>query len=289
VIAFLRSLRPKQWIKNLLVFAALIFARKLGAADAVARAAVTFLGFCLAAGGLYIINDIADVDQDRAHRFKRYRPIAAGLVSIRAAAIGGVACLVVGIGLGFAVNLLTGVVLLGYAVLTVLYSCRLKHVVIMDVLVIAGGFVLRALAGATAVEVPASPWLLICTTLLALFLGLSKRRHELVLLGENAADHRPILAEYSAHLLDQMIAVVTSSTVMAYALYTMSERTIREVGTRYLGVTIPFVLYGIFRYLYLIHQREEGGRPERTLLADRPLLLTVALWALAICVLIYVF
>ena len=289
-IALLACLRPRQWTKNLLVFAALIFARKFtgpGAAEALGLAALTFAGFCLASGALYVFNDIQDVEGDRRHPQKRLRPLASGRVSVRPAAVLGVICMIAGLGLGFLVNLPTGITLAGYVVLTLFYSAVLKHVVLVDVLTIAAGFVLRAVAGATALDVPASPWLLVCTTLLALFLGLSKRRHELVILGEDAANHRLILKEYSPQLLDQLIAVVTSSTVVTYALYTMHERTVREVGTRYLGLTIPFVLYGIFRYLYLIHQKEEGGRPERLLFLDRPLLIAVALWAVAVCLIVY--
>jgi 4-hydroxybenzoate polyprenyltransferase len=176
---------------------------------------------------------------------------------------------------------------MAYALLLSLYSTVLKHVVIVDVLTIAGGFVLRAVAGALAVDVPISQWLLVCTTLLALFLALSKRRHELVLLAERATDHRPILEEYSPYLLDQMIAVVTASTLIAYTFYAISPETAQRLGTSRLGLTIPFVLYGIFRYLYLVHQKRGGGSPATMLLTDRPLLVCVALWALSVGAILY--
>ena len=285
--ALLRCLRPRQWTKNLIVLAALIFARKLGDPDAGIASGLTFLAFCLTSGALYILNDILDLEADRQHPHKRLRPLASCKVRVGTGALFAGICLALGVGTAFLVNWRTGLTLVGYVALSVSYSTVLKHVVLVDVLAIAAGFVLRAYAGATALEVEASPWLLICTTLLALFLGLSKRRHELVILGDEAVNHRAILREYSPQLLDQMIAVVTSSTVVSYALYTMDDRTIKLVGTRYLGLTIPFVLYGIFRYLYLIHQKEEGGRPERTLFLDRPLLVAVALWAAAVCAIVY--
>jgi 4-hydroxybenzoate polyprenyltransferase len=236
---------------------------------------------------MYLINDVCDRDADRRHPLKRSRPIASGALPIRTASITAVA-LVTGAEAGAAlITPALAVVAAAYVALLVLYSVALKHVVILDVLVIAAGFVLRAVGGAVAIDVPIGPWLLICTTLLALFLALSKRRHELVLLGEQAADHRQILEEYSPYLLDQMIAVVTASTVVAYAVFAVSAEAADRLGTTRLGVTVPFVLYGIFRYLYLVHQKRGGGSPAALLLNDRPLLACVGLWAATVVVLMY--
>ncbi len=290
--ALLITVRPRQWVKNLVVLAAIVFSGKLsgpGSGPAIVHAAMTFAAFCLACGAQYLVNDLLDRDSDRRHPLKRLRPIAAGQLQPREAIAAALVLGAIALVLAFLVNTRTGLVLLGYTAITLAYSVGLKHVVVMDVFVISLGFVLRAVAGATAVSVQPSAWLLICTMLLALFLALSKRRHELVVMEGNstAPTRRPVLDEYSPRLLDQMIAVVTSSTVVAYALYTLDERTIREVGTRYLGFTIPFVLYGIFRYLYLVYKKEHGGSPEKSLLADKPLLLAVVLWAVVAYLTVY--
>ncbi len=246
-----------------------------------------FAIFCALSGAMYLVNDIRDRDADRRHPLKQARPIASGALPTRTAAICAVV-LVAGALAGAAlVAPALAAVAAAYVVLFFLYSAALKHVVILDVLVIAAGFVLRAAAGAVAVDVPIRPWLLICTTLLALFLALSKRRHELVLLGEGAPDHRRILEEYSPYLLDQMIAVVTASTVIAYTVFATSGETADRLGTTRLGLTVPFVLYGIFRYLYLVHQKRGGGSPAALLLTDRPLLACVALWTGTVVVLMY--
>jgi 4-hydroxybenzoate polyprenyltransferase len=236
---------------------------------------------------VYLFNDIADRDADRQHPLKQHRPIASGQLSTRAALIAagllGAAALQAAVLISPALGLIAG----AYLILLLMYSAALKHVVIIDVLAIAAGFVLRAVAGAVAVEVPISQWLLVCTTLLALFLVLSKRRHELTLLQEGATGHRRILEEYSPYLLDQMVAVVTASTLIAYCVYAISPDTAHRLGTDRLGVTIPFVLYGIFRYLYLVHQKQGGGSPSEMLVHDRPLMACVALWALVVAVLLY--
>jgi 4-hydroxybenzoate polyprenyltransferase len=230
---------------------------------------------------------VRDRDVDRVHPLKQSRPIASGQLSPGTAltmaallASGGVFASLL-IGVPFLLTALTYLALLG------LYSTSLKHIVIIDVLALAGGFVLRAIAGAEAVDVPISSWLLVCTTLLALFLALGKRRHELTLLGETAVGHRRILVEYSPYLLDQMISVVTASTVIAYTVYATSAETAARVGTPRLGLSIPFVLYGIFRYLYLVHRKDGGGSPAAMLLTDRPLLVCVGLWAFTVAVLMY--
>ena len=281
------SVRPEQWTKNLLVFAGLLFGLRLTDVTAVGYAIAAFLIFCALSGAVYLVNDVADRHTDQAHPLKRRRPVASGALPVRvalvAAAVIGGAALLGAAAMSSTLALISG----AYLLLLVLYSASLKHVVILDVLLIALGFVLRAAAGAVAVAVPISPWLLVCTTLLALFLALSKRRHELTLLAEGAAGHRPILGEYSPYLLDQMIGVVTASTLMAYAFYTTSEETAAKFGTTRLTWTIPFVLYGIFRYLYLVHQKRGGGSPAAMLLTDRPLLACVALWAVSVVLLLY--
>jgi 4-hydroxybenzoate polyprenyltransferase len=280
------SLRPRQWVKNLFVFAGLVFGQQLFT-PALWTAVAAFLVFCGLSGAVYLVNDVADRDKDRLHPDKRHRPIAAG--RLRPGAALGAAAVLVAAGLGVAVWLSRPFALAAaaYVGLLTAYSAWLKHVVIVDVLVVAIGFVLRAVAGALAVGVAISGWLLICTILLALFLALGKRRHEVLTLEAGAARHRPILAEYSAGLLDQMIAVVTASTVTAYALYTMSPETVAKFRTTLLPVTLPFVLYGIFRYLYLLYRREMGGNPSDLLLNDRALLVNTVLWMAALLVIIY--
>ena len=283
----LASLRPEQWTKNLLVLAGVVFGGRLLEPPAVVAALSAFAIFCALSGAVYLFNDVADRDADRNHPLKRERPIASGQLAPSTAVATGLVLGAGGVTAAFALNTQFGLVAAAYLAAQVLYSFAVKHVVILDVLVIAGGFVLRAIAGAVAVEVPIGHWLLICTTLLALFLALSKRRHELMLLAGGATDHRPILEEYSPYLLDQMIGVVTSSTLIAYTMYATSADTAARLGTAKLGLTIPFVLYGIFRYLYLVHQKRGGGSPAAMLLTDRPLLGCVALWAASVIVLLY--
>ncbi|GAK52124.1 putative conserved membrane protein [Candidatus Moduliflexus flocculans] len=285
--AVIRSMRPHQWTKNLVLFAGLLFAGRLFDIFSDLTAISAFFIFCLLSSAIYIINDIKDVERDRNHPIKRTRPIAAGDISIHAAAIAAACISVTALVCAFLLDVGFGVVSLIYFVLLFAYSFWLKHIVILDVLTLAMGFVLRAIGGAEAVDVEFSSWLLLCTILLALFLGLSKRRHELVLLGDNAQSHRKILEEYSPYLLDQMIGVVTASTLMAYALYTMADETIQKFGTSYMIFTVPFVIYGIFRYLYLVHQKEEGGNPTSVLISDKPILINVVLWGIVSAILIY--
>jgi len=286
-VNLIRSLRPAQWAKNLLVFAGLLFGLRLFDIDAVLRAFAAFAIFCVLSGVVYLINDIADRESDRQHPLKARRPIASGALSVPAASAAAAALGTAALAGAFALGMPFFAVAVGYLGLLTLYSGPLKHIVIIDVLTIAVGFVLRAVAGAFAVGVEISHWLLVCTILLALFISLAKRRHELVLLASGAASHRPILEEYSPYLLDQMIAVVTASTLIAYVFYTISPETEQKFGTQWLGLTVPFPLYGIFRYLYLVHQREGGGSPADLLLTDRPLLICVMLWALAVVLIIY--
>ena len=274
-------MRPRQWLKNTFVFAALVFSRSFTDSGAILRALAAFVIFSLLSGAVYLLNDLADAAEDRLHAGKRGRPIARGSLSGRTALAAALAAGAAALAAAFLINLHLGLLAAGYLLLMILYSLILKRMVIVDALAIAFGFIFRVTAGGVAIAVPVSEWLLICTFLLALFLALCKRRHELILMGEGAADHRKILAEYSPVLLDQMIAVVTSSAVMAYGLYTLWPRTRLEISPR-LYYTIPFVLYGIFRYLYLVHRKEGGGEPGRTLMADRALLINVILWVAAV-------
>ncbi len=284
--ALLVSIRPRQWVKNLFVFAAVLFSQNLFT-PLFWRALGAFAAFCALSGAIYLVNDVADRTKDARHPTKRRRPIASGALPVGWALAAASVLLVASLGGAFALGPTVGLVALGYAALLVGYSVRLKHVVIVDVLAVASGFVLRAIAGAEAVAVDISGWLVICTILLALFLALGKRRHEYVTLKGDAAAHRPILAEYSEGFLDQMIAVVTASTVTAYALYTMWPDTVAKFHTRLLPVTLPFVLYGIFRYLYLLYRRELGGNPSDLLLSDRPLLLNTVLWMATVTAILY--
>lgn len=286
-VSLVLSLRPSQWTKNLIIFAGLIFGQRLLDPGAILHAAAAFVVFCALSGVVYLVNDVADREADRQHPLKRFRPIASGEVSVGAAM--GVAAVLAAAAVtaAFALRLEFGIVAVAYLALQAMYSGPFKHIVIIDVLTIAIGFVLRAAAGAIVIAEPVSHWLLIVTILLALFLALSKRRHELVLLAEGATNHRRILQEYSPYLLDQMISVVTASTLVAYAIYTVSPETTQKFNTDKLGLTLPFPLYGIFRYLYLVHQKEGGGSPSDLLLNDRPLLLCVALWAVTVALIIY--
>jgi 4-hydroxybenzoate polyprenyltransferase len=287
VQAFWLSLRPHQWTKNLVVFAAPALSKHLFERGPLEKSVLGFVIFCALSGTVYLLNDVADLERDRLHPRKRLRPIASGALSPRTAVL-----LAVALGVGS----LAASVLLGlrfvmcaalYLALNILYSFRLKEIVILDVLSVSLGFVLRAVAGGVAIGVLVSDWLLVCTLLLALFLALAKRRHELVSLTTSATGHRKILAEYSPYLLDQMISVVTASCLTAYAFYTMAPDTVQKYRTERLAWTIPFVLYGIFRYLYLVHQKEKGGSPTDILVTDRPLLLNVFLWAMALLWIVY--
>ncbi len=291
-ISLLVSLRPAQWTKNLIVFTALLFGQ-LGSRPAfldphaIARALAAFGIFCALSGVVYLVNDVADRDADRLHPIKRNRPIASGAVSPSLAVATAIVLSALALGGAWMLRPAFAAVALAYVALQTLYSGPLKHIVIIDVLTIAIGFVLRAVAGAVAIDVEINHWLLILTILLALFLALSKRRHELVLLAGGATSHRPILEEYSPYLLDQMIAVVTASTLVSYVISTVSPETVQKYHTDYLGLTVVFPIYGIFRYLYLVHLKEGGGSPADMLLNDRPLLVCVALWAASVAAIIY--
>ena len=282
-----RSLRPRQWTKNLLVFAGLIFGEKLRDPSALAQAVAAFAVFCALSGVVYLINDVRDRDADRQHPTKSKRPIASGALAPNTAIGAAAVIAVVAAAAAWWINPTFFAIAVSYLVLLTLYSVQLKHVVLLDALAVAGGFVMRAAAGAAAVDVHVSHWLLVVTLLGALFLALSKRRAELVTLADGATAHRPTLAEYSPYLLDQMISVVTASTLLAYAFYTISPETVAKFGTDRLVWTVPFPLYGIFRYLYLVHQRAGGGNPSETLIEDRPIQICIALWGATILLILY--
>lgn len=280
-------MRPHQWTKNVFVLAPLVFAQALGDAGSVRRAALAFVAFCLASSAVYLINDIRDREEDRHHPLKCHRPFAAGLVPVWLGLLA--AGLLVGGSLATAgaLNPAVVVVVSIYLVLNVLYTSGLKQVVILDVVIISLGFVLRVLGGGHAIEVEVSAWLLMCTIFVSLLLALSKRRHELILLAENAPDQRRVLGQYSATLLDQMVNVVTASSVLSYALYAVAPETIRHFGGPELVYTIPFVLYGVFRYLYLIYQKKTPRNPTEALLRDWPFLANLALWGGSVLWILY--
>jgi 4-hydroxybenzoate polyprenyltransferase len=287
-MVILELIRIRQWSKNLFIFAPLIFSMHLFESQSFWQTVIAFFLFSLASSSVYILNDLIDIKNDRQHPQKKSRPLPSGKVSPQIALLVFFVLCGVSLAGSFLQDVEFGLLILSYLVVNVLYSIVLKHVVIIDVMVIAASFVLRVLAGAIIVKVYPSNWLLICTILLALFLGFSKRRHELILLTEDAASHRKVLEHYSTYFLDQMISVVTAATVMSYMLYTVSEETVRFFGTRRLILTVPFVLYGIFRYLYLVHQKKEGSDPAEIILKDLPLLLNMILWSFSCVALIYV-
>ena len=281
------SLRPAQWTKNLFVFAGLGFGLKLKDPVAVATASAAFGLFCLLAGVVYLVNDVRDRAADQLHPEKSLRPIASGALSPSTALVAAAVIAAAALGGAFWLDRGFGFVALAYLALQGLYSTSLKHLIILDVLAIAMGFVLRAAAGAVVLHVKTSHWLLVLMLLLALFLALSKRRAEIVALADDATGHRRTLEHYSPYLLDQMIGVVTASTLLAYAFYTISPETVAWFHTDNLVYTLPFPLYGIFRYLYLVHRREGGGNPSEILLRDLPLAICVGLWVVAVTVIIY--
>jgi 4-hydroxybenzoate polyprenyltransferase len=285
--ALLETLRPQQWVKNGFVFAALIFSQSLTRWDRCLQVTLAALVFCLISSATYILNDILDAPEDRHHPTKKFRPIAAGRISPRAAGIVGVLLGVAGLAGAWKLN--TGFlgIVVAYLALNALYSSFLKKVVLLDVFIVAAGFLFRVIGGGLVIRVPISPWLIVCTTLLALFIALSKRRHELVLLGTHASAHRAILANYTPYFLDQLIGIVTASTVVSYALYTLSPEVQSKFPGKRLEITIPFVLFGIFRYLHLIHHHEQGGNPARVLFTDPVLLSVVLIWAASVVFIIY--
>jgi len=287
LIGIFRSMRPKQWTKNILIFAGILFSQNILVLSMLMKVVSAFVIFCVLSGTVYLFNDIMDMERDRGHPLKSKRPLASGQLKLSVAVYSVIILTLLSLGTSYGLGSQFFLICLGYLALQLSYSLYLKHVVILDVFAIAAGFVLRVLAGAMVIDVEISSWLIICTILLSLFLGMSKRRHELVMLDIDAQNHRKVLEDYSPYLLDQMISVVTASTVICYALYTMSVDTINKFGTRNLIFTVPFVLYAVFRYLYLIHKKGEGGNPENVLVSDKPLLTSIFLWALTAGVILY--
>jgi 4-hydroxybenzoate polyprenyltransferase len=284
--SLLKAMRPKQWIKNLIIFTALVFDQQLFNPASFLRTFAGFILLCLAASAVYLINDLADLEQDRQHPVKRLRPLASGKLSPQVARLAAI--LYAGLTLGFGITLGTGfeIILATYMGMNLLYSFYLKHIPIIDVLVLASGFVLRVGAGVALIIVQRfSPWMYVCVTLLALFIGLGKRRAEMVLLADQANSHRRVLDGYTLPYIDHLLSIVSSTTIVAYSLYTFSAENLPS--NHLMMLTIPFVIYGIFRYLYLIHVEGAGGAPEELLLRDRPLLTTAALWALSVVIVLY--
>jgi 4-hydroxybenzoate polyprenyltransferase len=281
----LRSLRPRQWPKNAVVLAGLLFARELGKPDAVVRAVTGAILFCLLSSTVYLVNDVLDCDKDRLHPTKRHRPIAAGIVPIPVALVIAAGMGVASLAWSIALEPAFGGAAATYLTLQALYVVVLKHLVILDVLAVAGGFVIRAAAGAFAIGVPVSPWLYVCTMLLALFLALGKRRQEIALLAAEAHGHRPVLRGYTLPLVDHLIGIVTTALLVSYMLYTFTAERLPE--NHAMMLTIPFPIYGVFRYLYLIHVRGDGGAPEEVLLRDRPIALVGILWVVACIAILY--
>ncbi len=284
--ALIKTMRPKQWVKNVVVFAPLVFDGKLFELPLLLKTTLAFALFCLISSAVYLINDLADIEKDRQHPVKRNRPLASGALAPGVAIAAAV--LFVAISLPAALWLDGGfsVILFGYLALNIAYSFYLKHMVIVDVLTIAAGFVLRVAGGVVVVDVARfSPWLYLCITLGALFLGFGKRRHELLLLEEEAGSHRAILDQYTVPFLDQLIGLVTSTLVVAYSLYTFSAPNLPD--NHAMMLTIPLVLYGLFRYLYLIHVQHEGGAPDELVFRDKPMLLTGILWVLGVVAVLY--
>jgi 4-hydroxybenzoate polyprenyltransferase len=278
VNAIIRSMRPEQWLKNGFVLAPIVFSGLVGNADAWLRTILAAIAFCAASSAVYLVNDVIDREADRLHPIKRNRPIASGQVSVATALVAAVILVAAAVGISLWLGGWFSAVLVAYVVLVLLYSAVLKRAVFLDVLVVAAGFVLRVVGGAVAIHVPVSRWILVVAYLLALYLALGKRRSELVLLGGDAGNHRAVLGHYTLPMVDQAISVVLGATVLAYALYTVAPDTVAKVGSEGLLATVPIVLYGLFRYLYVLHRHELGGSPTRALLTDHPLLVCVVIW-----------
>jgi 4-hydroxybenzoate polyprenyltransferase len=269
----LKAMRPKQWVKNSLIFTALVFDQQLFNLSSFLRTLEGFFVFCLGASAIYLINDLVDLEQDQQHPVKRTRPLASGKLSKKVATIAAVLFSVTALGLGFSLEIKFGIILLTYMVLNLLYSFYLKHIPIVG-------------AGVVLITVQRfSPWMYVCVTLLSLFMGLGKRRAEMVLLADDANSHRRVLDGYTLSFIDHLLSIVSSTTILAYALYTFTAENLE--GNYLMMLTIPFVIYGIFRYLYLIHVKAEGGAPEDLLLSDKPLMATVALWGLTAVAILY--
>lgn len=283
----IRTMRIRQWTKNIFVLSPLLFSRHLFDVNSLVHTIEAFFLFSFVASAVYVLNDVVDAEVDRSHPVKKHRPIASGELPVTVAISAVGVIMAVAITLAVLVHPGFAAILAGYFALNVVYSYALKRAVIIDVMTIATSFVLRIVAGAVVIDVPISEWLLICTSLLALFLGFSKRRHEITVLEADAHVHRPVLLEYSTYFLDQMISLVTASTLICYILYTVDDDTVEKFGSKALLYSTPFVLYGLFRYYYLVHQKKTGGDPTSEFLSDVPLLVNVFLWAVTVILILY--
>lgn len=284
-ITHLTIMRPQQWVKNVLVLAALLFSGPFSTPSHLTQASILFAVFCLISSVIYIVNDLVDRESDRAHPRKRNRPIASGNVRPLQAILTAFLLFVIGFILALKLSIFAIACIFCYILLQICYTFLLKHIVILDIMAIAAGFVLRTVSGAYAINVIISPWLLICTIVLALFLALGKRRSEL-LKSNQPSSQRPVLGYYNISFLDQLIAVVTSCTILAYVLYSFSEQTTQKFSSHLMPLTVPFVLYGIFRYLYLIYGKSQGDEPESLIIRDLPLLLDIVLWGIAVIIIV---
>jgi 4-hydroxybenzoate polyprenyltransferase len=286
VFDLLRLMRPHQWVKNAFVFTGLLFGHAWHDPNLVTQVIIAFAAFCLVSSAVYILNDIVDLEQDRLHPKKCLRPLAAGQVGISAAVIFAALLGAMGLALAYSASPKVLIILVAYALMNIAYSLRLKHVVILDIFIIATGFMLRILAGTLGVGIPPSQWLLLCGLMVTLFLGFTKRRAEIIALAEDKSSHRKVLEHYSPVLLDKMIGITASGVIMSYSLYTMNADTIRIHGTAYLIYTVPFVMYGVFRYIYLLHHQSRGGDPSHDLVRDPHLFIVVGAWLVATILLI---
>jgi 4-hydroxybenzoate polyprenyltransferase len=281
------SLRPRQWTKNFFIFPALLFSKNLFLPELLLTALSAFLIFCFLSGSVYLFNDLIDRKEDLRHPEKAKRPIAAGTLSVGAARGAMILIAMASLGASLLINFKFAGVVFGFFLIQLAYSLWLKQIVLLDIFSIAAGFFLRVFAGAEAIRVPISSWLLLCAIFLSLFLALGKRRSEMVMLGNDAVGSRPVLIQYNLVFVDQMVSVATAGTVLSYSLYTLSPETVEKFHSKNLWLTIPFVLYGIFRYLFLIYQRGDGGSPEKILLSDNPLILSIGLYLLVVVSILY--
>ena len=284
----IRTMRPRQWTKNVFIYAGLVFDGQLLVFDSLLRVTISYVLLCLIAGTIYVINDLVDVEADKLHPKKKLRPLPSGQLSTSVAIAAAIIIPIFALVAAASYSRLFAGVLITYFVLQVLYSFWLKNVVLLDILTVAAGFVLRVAAGVVVVNVANfSPWLYACMGLLALFLVIGKRRQELLLLSDSAQSVRATYKEYNLPLLDEMLRLVTTSTFIIYLLYTVEATTIKIANTNLALVTVPFVLYGLLRYLYLIHVKNEGGAPDEVLLKDRPLLASVLSWGVTFIIILY--
>ncbi len=283
----LASMRPGQWSKNGFLFAALLFSRNVFHPAKAATCLFAFAVFCLASGAVYLLNDLIDVEQDRKHPRKQSRPLASGDLTPQNGWLAFSIVLPASLFAGYLVNVPFVLILCAYLAVQIAYCTFIKRIVILDVFAIAVGFFLRVAAGSAAIQVPMSRWLLICTIFISLFLALAKRRHELLLLGDEAGDHRKVLRQYNVMFLDQMVSIATAGTIVSYSLYTLSEETIAKFGTNRLWITVPIVFYGVSRYLYRVYKHRDGGQPEEMIWKDKPLLACLAVYVVSVVLIIY--